>query len=115
MCACHAAHDKDRVNGFRGRKIGNGMPRICRCDRELPSPLGAYWSVYEFNPPSARLEAVRLVEGALDGMPRICWYTIFICGKPLRCDKPLKQLGLLSRQADIRRVTGTGSIDFRMR
>ena len=33
-------------------------------------------------------------------MPRICWHTIFICGKPPRYRKPLKQLGLLSRHAD---------------
>jgi len=38
-------------------------------------------------------------------MPRICWQTIFICGKPQWYGKPLKQRGLLSRQADIRRVT----------
>ena len=38
--------------------------------------------------------------------------TIFICGKPQRYDKPLKQLGLLSRQADIRRVTGASSVKF---
>jgi HAD superfamily hydrolase (TIGR01509 family) len=44
------------------------------------------------------------------GMPRICWQTIFICGKPPRYDKPLKQLGLLSRQADTRRVTGANSV-----
>ena len=46
-------------------------------------------------------------------MPRICWQTIFICGKPQRYDKPLKQLGLLSRQADIRRVTGASSVNLR--
>jgi threonine dehydrogenase-like Zn-dependent dehydrogenase len=46
-------------------------------------------------------------------MPRICWQTIFICGKPQRHDKSLKQLGLLSRQADIRRVTGASSVNLR--
>jgi hypothetical protein len=46
-------------------------------------------------------------------MPRICWQTIFICGKPQRYDKPLKQLGLLSRQANIRRVTGASSVNLR--
>ena len=46
-------------------------------------------------------------------MPRICWQTIFICWKPQRYDKPLKQLGLLSRQADIRRVTGASSVNLR--
>ena len=46
-------------------------------------------------------------------MPRISWQTIFICGKPQRYDKPLKQLGLLSRQADIRRVTGASSVNLR--
>ena len=42
---------------------------------------------------------------------RICWQTIFICGKLQGYGKPLKQLGLLSRQADIRRVTGASSIN----
>src|SRR5580700_2220819 len=32
--------------------------------------------------------------------PRICWHTIFICRKLQWYGKPLKQLGLLSRQAD---------------
>ena len=27
-------------------------------------------------------------------MPRICWQTIFICGKPQWYGKPLKQLGM---------------------
>ena len=67
------------------------------------------------NPPSAGLfEAVRRAEEALErNAPRICWQTIFICGKPQQYDKPLKQLGLLSRQADIRRVTGASSVNLR--
>ena len=40
-------------------------------------------------------------------------HTIFIFGKPLWYDKPLKQLGLLPRQADIRRVTATGNVGLR--
>jgi len=36
-----------------------------------------------------------------------------ICRKPSWYDKPLKRREFLSRQADIRRVTGTGSVDFR--
>jgi hypothetical protein len=39
-------------------------------------------------------------------MPPNLLHTIFICGKPQWYGKPLKQLGLLSRQAHIRRVTG---------
>ena len=45
--------------------------------------------------------------------PRICWHTIFICRKLQWYGKPLKQLGLLSRQADIRRVTGASSVNWR--
>ena len=57
------------------------------------------------NTPCAGLKQVRRVEKPSNGMPRICWQTIFICGKPQWYGKPLKQRGLLSRQADIRRVT----------
>jgi hypothetical protein len=42
-------------------------------------------------------------------MPQICWQTTFICGNYRGSGKPLKQLELLSRQADIRRVTGASS------
>jgi putative ABC transport system substrate-binding protein len=42
-------------------------------------------------------------------MPRICWHTIFTCGKPQWYGKPLKQRGFLPHQADIRRVTGASS------
>ena len=45
-------------------------------------------------------------------MPRICWHTIFICRKPQWYGKPLKQRGLLSRQANIRRGTGASRIVF---
>jgi hypothetical protein len=45
-------------------------------------------------------------------MPRICWQTIFICGNHRGNGKPLKQLELLSHQADIRRVTGASSVNF---
>src|SRR5215472_13304024 len=40
---------------------------------------------------------------------RICWHTIFISGKPQWYSKSLKQRGLLSHQADIRRVAGARS------
>jgi 3(or 17)beta-hydroxysteroid dehydrogenase len=46
-------------------------------------------------------------------MPRICWQTIFICGNHRGNGKPLKQLKLLSRQADIRRVTGASGVNLR--
>jgi hypothetical protein len=46
-------------------------------------------------------------------MPRICWQTIFICGNHRGNCKRLKQLELLSRQADIRRVTGASSVNLR--
>jgi len=45
-------------------------------------------------------------------MLRICRQTIFICGKPQWCSKPLKQLGFLPRQEDIRRVTRTSSVNL---
>src|SRR5262249_13966899 len=45
-------------------------------------------------------------------MARICWHTIFLCGKPQWYGKPLKQRRLLSRQADIRRGTGASRIAF---
>ena len=45
-------------------------------------------------------------------MSRICWQTIFICGKPHWYGKSLKQLGFLSRQRDIRRVTGANSVNL---
>jgi len=44
--------------------------------------------------------------------PRNCWQTIFICGEPQWYGKPLKQLGLVSRQADIRRVTGASRVNI---
>ena len=72
-----------------------------------------YWSVYELThraPGSRRAAGSRKHSS---GIPQICWRTIFICGKPQRYDKPLKQLGLLSRQADIRRVTGASSVNLR--
>ena len=34
------------------------------------------------NPPSAELEAGGWVENHSNGMPRICWHTIFTCGNP---------------------------------
>src|SRR5215467_12720073 len=43
---------------------------------------------------------------------RICWHTIFICGKPHWYGKLLKQRGLLSRQADIRRGIDASRIAF---
>src|SRR5215469_14623410 len=43
---------------------------------------------------------------------RICWHTIFICGKPQWYGKLLKQRGLLSRQADIRRGIDASRIAF---
>jgi hypothetical protein len=46
-------------------------------------------------------------------MPRICWQTIFIRGNHRGNGKLLKQLGLLSGQADIRRVTGASSVNLR--
>src|SRR5262252_2916986 len=49
-------------------------------DREPRSPLRAYWSVYELTPPSAELEAGGWVEKHSNGMPRICWHTIFTVG-----------------------------------
>src|SRR5215471_3485326 len=67
-------------------------------DREPRSPLRAYWSVYEFNPPSAELDAGGRVEKHSNGMPRICWHTILSCGNPQWYGKPWKQRGLLSRQ-----------------
>jgi hypothetical protein len=68
-----------------------------------------YWSVNELThraPGSRRAAGSRKHSS---GMRRVCWRTIFICEKPQRYDKPLKQLGLLSRQADIRRVTGAAA------
>jgi hypothetical protein len=51
-----------------------------------PSRTGAICA-----PPTARVRArpTNRIE-----TPRICWQTIFICGKPLWYGKPLKQLGL---------------------
>ena len=49
------------------------------------------------NPPSARLEAGRRVEKHSNGMPRICWDTIFICGNSQWYGKPLKQRAFLPR------------------
>jgi hypothetical protein len=55
--------------------------RACnRIDREPNPPLraGAYWSVYE-------LTHRALAAGSISTRtecPRICWHTIFICGKP---------------------------------
>ena len=72
-----------------------------------------YWSVYELThraPGSRRAAGSRSTRTE---SPRICWHTIFICGKPQWYGKPLKQRGLLSRQADIRRVTGTSSVNLR--
>ena len=43
---------------------------------------------------------------------RICWHTIFICGKPQWYGNLLKQRGLLSRQADIRRGIDASRIAF---
>src|SRR5215472_1334597 len=40
------------------------------------------------------------------------WRTIFTCGNPQWYGKPLKQRGLLSRQADIRRGTDASRIAF---
>ena len=45
-------------------------------------------------------------------MPQICWHTIFTWGKPQWYGKPLKQRGLLSRKADIRRGSGASRIAF---
>jgi hypothetical protein len=64
------------------------------------------------NTPCAGLKQVRRVEKPSNGMPRICWQTIFICGKLQWYGKPLKQLRLLSRQADIRRVTDASSVNL---
>ena len=64
------------------------------------------------NPPSTGLEAVHRAEKHSNGMPpESGWHTIFICRKLQWYGKPLKQLGLLSRQADIRRVTGASSVN----
>jgi hypothetical protein len=87
---------------------GQSVPRRASVHREPNSPLraDAYWSVYELThraPGSRRAAGSR---SARTECPRICWHTIFICGKPQWYGKPLKQLGLLSRQAHIRRVTG---------
>ena len=93
----------------RPQNCGAVLGHTCnRIDREPNSPLraGAYWSVYELThraPGSRRAAGSR---SARTESPRICWHTIFICGKPQWYGKPLKQLGLLSRQAHIRRVTG---------
>ena len=43
-------------------------------------------------------------------MLRICWRTIFISSNHHGYDKPLKQLGVLSRQAKIRRATGASNV-----
>jgi HEAT repeat protein len=70
--------------------------------RTRPLRADACWSVYELThraPGSTRSAAFR-----------ICWQTIFICRKPQRYGKPLKQLGLLSRQVDIRLVAGASSV-----
>jgi hypothetical protein len=79
-------------------------------DREPNCSLrvGAYWSVYEFTDQSAGLEAVPPGRGST----RICWHAIFICRGPLWYDKPLKQREFLSRQAAIRQVTSTSSVNF---
>ena len=93
----------------RPQNCGAVLGHTCnRIDREPNSPLraGAYWSVYELThraPGSRRAAGSRSTRTE---SPRICWHTIFICGKPQWYGKPLKQLGLLSRQAHIRRVTG---------
>jgi hypothetical protein len=67
------------------------------------------------NTPCAGLKQVRRVEKPSHGMPRICWQTIFICGQLQWYGKPLKQLRLLSRQADIRRVTDASSVNLSRR
>ena len=100
----------------RPQNCGAVFGRVCnRIDPEPNSPLraGAYWSVYELThraPGSRRAAGSRSTRTE---SPRICWHTIFICGTPQWYGKPLKQRGLLSRQADIRRVTGTSSVNLR--
>jgi len=97
----------------RPQNCGAVFGRVCnRIDPEPNSPLraGGYWSVYELThraPGSRRSAGPRSTRTEC---PRICWQTIFICGKPQWYGKPLKQLGFLSRQADIRRVTGPSSV-----
>src|SRR5262249_52437306 len=59
--------------------------------------------------------AGRRVEKHSNGTSRICWHTIFICAKPWWYSKLLKQQGLLSCQADIRRGTGASRIAFLLR
>jgi hypothetical protein len=61
------------------------------------------------NPPSAG----RRVEEALErNAPNLLADYLYLW-ETAAYDKPLNQLGLLSRQADIRRVTGASSVNLR--
>ena len=57
----------------------------------------AYLSVYELTHRTPGSRRAAGSEKHSNGMPRICWHTIFICGNPRWHGKPLKQLGFLSR------------------
>jgi hypothetical protein len=101
----------------RPQNCGAVFGRACNRINRKPNSLlrvGACWSVYEL---THRAPGSRWSAGSRRTRTeclRICWQTIFICGKPQWYGKPLKQLGLLSRQADIRRVTGASSVNLRV-